>query len=201
MFPLTAADTLATLIERARQEAVEARAARIAKAKTNVDALIEAGVLITEDDAFDRAMQDLGDREYATAHGLSLILAWEIRRNASSVLSTAERLRFIVAAKETPAEERARRESILAAAVGTLNGRRCAHRGTKKERGWINAIGCHNFAASDDAGNRPFVCCRCGARATVPPVTEPTEQAKIAAAILERSTDEINAAKAVFGMR
>ncbi len=186
---LTATDTVSSLATARRAAAAEARAARIRGSKTSMEYLQNAGVIITEDDAFDNAMRYQGIAERAKARGTTF--AEEEERTTREQVEDNVRmdLRRAVKDNETYAEHSARRKEALAQAVGTMaNGKRCAHRSTQKNLAWVSTVGWFNLDARDALGNEQFKCCRCNATATVGPMLEPTEQAKLATLILAKES-------------
>jgi hypothetical protein len=187
MKPLEPTDTVASIATARLAEAEEARIARIRGSKTNMEYLRNAGVIITCDDAMDNYYHDVYIAGRAMGAGITIAeaeAAFEQERAEENVRSA---LKWDVSMNETMAENVARRNALMATAVGTKeNGRPCVHRTTKSERGWINKEGWYCMTARDDAGNWPFKCCRCGAEVTLIALTEPTEQAKLAAAILAK---------------
>ena len=140
------------------EQAAAARAARLAGAKTNLDALIAVGVVVTCDDEYDRAMAHLGCTNRAKAAGRSYQEQRAIESTHKARRNAWEGLGRVLARTETPDEERERQAAILAGVVGYQEGkvRPCRHNSTKRERGWV--------ATWDDDGRPAKVCCRCGER-------------------------------------
>lgn len=185
--PLTLSDTVASIATARRVDAGAARLARIHGSKNNMEYLRNAGVIVTCDDAMDNAYKYDYLCKRAKEEGITFAEAEE--RSAQEIAEDNVRsdLKWDVSLNETQAEHVARRNAVMAAAVGTkANGRPCTHRTTQKDHGWINKFGGYTMCMPDDAGNWTLHCCRCGAEATLLRLTEPTEQALIAAAILAK---------------
>lgn len=181
-------DTFATYAARrateARARAEAARRARISGASTNLDYLMAAGVVISEDAAFDNAMRAQGLAEEVKRTGKPAATIEAERQVERDRDDARNELRHIQQMGETMAEWSARVRAAQDAAVGTKdNGRACSHVRTKKNLGWVNRIGFFTMLACDGDGY-PFKCCRCGAEVTVPKPAQPTEQAKLAAKLL-----------------
>lgn len=187
MRTLTDTDTVATLATQSIKDAEDARRARIQVSKTNMEYLMNAGVIVSEDDARDNSYKYEYLCKRAGEAGITVAeaeAAWNLERAEGNVRSA---LKWDVSLGETMAEHVARRNALMASAVGTMeSGRRCKHNRTQKEMGWINRVGFYTSMAEDDNGNWPFKCCRCNAEVTLMRVAEPTEQAILAAAILAK---------------
>lgn len=187
MKPLIDTDTVASIATARRVEAEEARIARIRGSKTNMEYLMNAGVIITCDDEMDNYYHDMYIAKRAAEAGTTIAEAEEAFAQERAEENVRSALKWDVSMNETMAENVARRDALMATAVGTMeSGRKCKHNRTKKELGWINREGFHCMTARDDDGNWPFKCCRCGAEVTLIALTEPTEQAKLAATILAK---------------
>lgn len=182
-----------------RAHAEEARRARIAGAKTNLEWLLAAGVASYDDGygEMTRAFraEKLADEVKRTGKPASVIEAdWQAETDRDN--ARAE-LQNIWQMGETMAEWRARVTAAQIVAKGTKeNGRPCNHVTTKKDRGWINRSGCYTMIATDEAGNYPFKCCRCGVEVDVPKRTLPSEQAVLAAKLLAELAKLIELARA-----
>lgn len=188
---LLLSDTIASLAIAARLRATEVRTAKIAGSKNNFDYLVNAGVIITEDDAFDAEMTRQGLTERAKKNGTTFDQEKERMHRENAEDSVRSTLRETVRMGETYAERSVRVNAILAQAEGTkTNGKPCSHTTTKKEQGWINSYGGYNMEAPmPGSTSREFTCCRCCAKVIVEARTgEPTEQAVIAAAILAKES-------------
>lgn len=183
--PLVSTDTIPALArealaeQKAAQEA--ARTAAIKGAKTNLQYLMAAGVIVTCDDELNAHYRWEAECARAKKDGVSITEArarMEQERAEDTVRSTLIRA---AREQETPNEQSLRVQQFLAAVEGYMpSGRRCKHNSTKRERGWIYG------------GNGPwdYICCRCGVRVSVPLITQPTEQALIAAQILAQETEK-----------
>ena len=186
-YPLTDTDTVTILATEQRSQAKEARQARIAGSKTNIEYLMNAGVLVTEDDARDNAYKYAYLAERAAREGVTFDQAEAAHEQEQAEDNVRSALKWDVSLGETMAEHVARRNALMASAVGTMeSGRRCKHNRTKKEISWINRVGFYTLMAEDDEGNWPFKCCRCGVEVTLQRVSEPTEQVILAKVILAK---------------
>lgn len=182
---LSLTDTVSGIATARLRATEEARLARIRGSKTNLEYLMNAGVIVTCDDAYENALRDEMLAQRAKDTGVTFDEAeksWRQERAEDNVRSD---LRWSVSLNETHAEHVARRDALMAAAEGVMpSGRKCKHNSTKKDIGWVNKVGFFNMMATNDNGDWEFQCCRCNATVTVPALKEPTEQAKIAAVIL-----------------
>jgi len=181
---LSTTDTIPDLARRAREAAAEVRLARIRGSKTNMEYLMNAGVIITCDDEMDAAY--LYDHLHTEAKRLGITYSEMQERHAQEGAenSVVGMLRLAVHRGETNEEAQARHSAILGAVVGLQeNGKPCKHNSTQRERGWMDTGG--RAGATQDAWVCTFVCCRCGAKGEYPERRDvPTEQALIAAVIL-----------------
>lgn len=135
---ITENDTIETLIDRALEEAAEARRARIRGAKTNRDRLMATGVLITADDARDNHYRILRIIEMAEEQGITQAEARKLWERQQVRYKVVGYLKDCAHLGETPEERDEREAPILAKAVGYQVGykRACTHKRTKKYTGW-----------------------------------------------------------------
>lgn len=146
------------------EQAAAARAARLAGAKTNLDALIAVGVVVTCDDEYDRAMAHLGCTNRAKAAGRSYQEQRAIESTHKARRNAWEGLGRVLARTETPDEERERRAAILDGVEGYQPGkaRRCRHNPTKRVGGWGPVI--YEGHPSRGTDQEVRYCSRCGER-------------------------------------
>jgi len=197
MITLLPTDTLTDVADKLDEAAEEARRDAIDKAKTNMQRLIAAGVIVTCDDEYEAAMIYAGREERAKASGRTVQEQTELevahkRRHAARTYCAS-----IVAAGEAPHEYAERRAGILARVEGTRNGRRCNHRTTRKHEGWVHVDAVetdypwtdeHGVQRSAKAHPDGMLCYRCGAFIADTDLAlqgGPTAAARAAAAILE----------------
>lgn len=144
-----------------------ARQAKINGAKTNLEQLMAAGVIVTEDDARDNAYRYEYQCKVATALGIRPNEAGQLMRQADAEQDVVLRLLGAIYANETDAEQRARFDAVKATAQGAKeNGKPCQHRETKRERAWSGPIFVNGKPGDPihGADRVDFVCYRCGAR-------------------------------------
>lgn len=198
MITLLPTDTLADVSRKIAEEAAAARREAIANAKTTMAYLMAAGVIVSCDDDYERAMIHAGREERAKAAGRTFRELEELEEAHRAMHNARAYCGRVLLAGEAPHEARVRREAILALAVGTMdNGKRCKHRETRQHRGWMHVPENHkDITWTDEAGAERItkahpdgmMCCRCGAFASDAELArdgEPTDEAKAAAAILE----------------
>lgn len=198
MINLLPTDTLANVSDKIVEEAAQARRDAIANAKTTMAYLMAAGVIVSCDDEYERAMIHAGREERAKAAGRSFRDQEELEESHRKLHNARAYCGRVMLAGEAPHEARVRREAILAKAEGTMdNGKRCKHRETRQHRGWMHVPAINkDFTWTDEAGVERvtkahpdgMICCRCGAfvsDADLARTGEPTDEAKAAAAILE----------------
>ena len=120
------------------EQATAARAARLAGTKTNLDALIAVGVIVTCDTAYDNAMAYQGTASRAAAAGRTHQEQGAIQSTHKARKAAWTGLQRLLTRTETAAEERERQAAILANVEGYQPGktRRCKHNATKRMGGW-----------------------------------------------------------------
>ena len=197
MVTLAPTDTLEDVAAKLDAAADEARIERIRAAKTNMQYLMAAGVIVTCDDEYEKAMVHAGQEERAKAAGRPFHEQAALETKHKRLHAARDYCAKIVLAGEAPHERAARRAAILAQAGGLLpSGRKCRHQTTRKHQGWVDVCEVKETYIWHDASGREhtfgphpdgLACFRCGAfvsDAELARTGEPTDEAKAAAAIL-----------------
>ena len=194
MKTLSPDDTLDTLAHDFLREEEAERAARIAAAKTNLERLLAAGVAsyFPEDEIATQARL-AETKKMAEQLNISFAEAEAKLEHARAVNKVRLKLRMDVARNETYEEHVERRNTLFRGlpvrwgGITKVEGKRCTHRTTRREVGWVNKIGFRDLDAADKYGHWRFLCNRCGATAGLLRFSEPTSQTLLAEDILARS--------------
>lgn len=188
---LAPTDTIPNLARKLRDEQAAAKEARVkgdlARAKTNLQALIAVGVVCTPDDEMDRAYRHEMLQDRAKAGGVTFReaeAAWEQEKAEEDVVRM---LADVVRSNETSDEATERVRGILdlvppgtrhETIKGVETPKVCRHTSTRAGRqGW------RPWAQGNDDDGR--MCFACGAYVAIERRTEPTEQARVALIILQ----------------
>jgi hypothetical protein len=159
---MTFSDLVALVAARfiAREEAYRAR---VAGSKTNLDYLMNVGVVITADDAMDNAYRAEHLSKQAKLAGVSVALYEAADDYARAFDAVVYDVLRTASAGETGAEHSARfhaAEAALPAKLAEGAKKPCKHNDTKKARGW--------FALGSGPVVEEYVCCRCGSKLSIP---------------------------------
>lgn len=150
------------LVQQSIDAAEAKRVARIQAAKTNMEYLIAAGVIVTCDDEYEKAMIWEGMKEGAKQAGVSVDLytaAHDFARIANNIVADA---RSVVEHGETTEEFAARVQAAADASAHPVPAgkkRPCRHNDTKKEQGLVDWRTTH---LDREVGVIRYTCWRCG---------------------------------------
>lgn len=174
--------TMLSLVTQRLEHAEQLRLERIHGAKTNLQYLMAAGVVISCDDAQDNAYRWRHHEDIAKAAGVSHALVEAAAEYAQIADGIIAELKRTAEQGETSEEHGARVRAAAAEQVGFQKGKKkpCRHNETKRERGLMRM-------GSNALGGQRWGCCRCGVTFEVPdrPAT-PTDEARRAATLYAR---------------